>query len=281
MIKNNKKLRRETKNTHLNPFCATLLVGVMLFLILIPFISAWEFDNKIKVEDYGAKYPKIKIENVFGLGGSLWEGTLEKNTDVCGVKCSATKEIKLLKDGALVNDVRFIDVTNGQSTETEINNYEFFILNKGEKTKYEVGKELPAGTYTLLLEGEKDFYQNIDWQIYVHGIWLEEWAIWGEEKPIMYWDFNEGSGTNLEDITRNGYNGTLQGTLSSYWVTDGILSGAINFSGNTNNFINYTSPAIPNWSISIWTKVNDKKKEYSGAGQTYQVILWVLDMLIT
>jgi len=73
---------------------------------------------------------------------------------------------------------------------------------------------------------------------------------------IMYWDFNEGSGTNLEDITGNGHDGTLYGGLSGNWTSDGILGNALNFTADDNNYVNYTSPFVQNWTISFWVKLN-------------------------
>jgi hypothetical protein len=44
---------------------------------------------------------------------------------------------------------------------------------------YELGVLLPAGTYTLKLEGEKRPIRIVDWVIQSQGIWTTDWATWG------------------------------------------------------------------------------------------------------
>ena len=56
----------------------------MVFLMSVSFISALDFDNtKSVLEKEGlAGYKDIEITNAFGLGETLWSGTLDSNTKV-------------------------------------------------------------------------------------------------------------------------------------------------------------------------------------------------------
>ena len=46
---------------------------------------------------------------------------------------------------------------------------------------------------------------------------------------VAYWSFNEGAGTIANDLSENGYDGTLVGGTS--W-TDGIYGSALQFNGS-------------------------------------------------
>src|SRR5205823_3468322 len=50
---------------------------------------------------------------------------------------------------------------------------------------------------------------------------------------LLHWTFDEGSGTNVLDVSGAGRNGVLVGTPN--WNTNGIVAGAVRFNG-TNNY---------------------------------------------
>jgi len=100
VYKMEKTARIENKQSHRAILRASFLVLIVL-LISISFVSAFEFDNtKVVKETIGrAGYKNIEIENVFGLGSILWKGELEKNTNTCGTDCSAELIINLTTKG--------------------------------------------------------------------------------------------------------------------------------------------------------------------------------------
>jgi len=106
---------------------------LMIMLMSISLISSMEFDNWKYFNESVGKYGKVRIENAFGLGETLVELELKKNTDICFTDCSAEKEIKLYNDGALVDDVRFLIKQKDKTwDEGDINEYQFYIKT-GEK----------------------------------------------------------------------------------------------------------------------------------------------------
>lgn len=143
---------------------------------------------------------------------------LKDNTDTCGQYCSATKEITTYTDTKLVDGVKFLKLEDGKWIESSIRSYQFYIKSKSvpyevEDTEWVCteGKTLvngtieqncenkvvgthtayteewlpynyevmPAGTYTLKLEGEKRPDWTYDWIITSQGKELSEWSVWG------------------------------------------------------------------------------------------------------
>ena len=109
MTKNSEKQRREKLKTPYKAHHWLFLMGVMVILMSIPLISAWDFDNTKHVKETKGKagYKNIEIKNVFGLGSLLWAGSLDTNTDYCGTDCSAIQTIVLHYPGSLVDEVKF------------------------------------------------------------------------------------------------------------------------------------------------------------------------------
>ena len=168
------------KNTHLKPFSAKIVVFGIVMLTLISMVSALEFDNVKNVKQtygYSEKYKDIEIKNTFGLGAKLWSGTLDSNTDSCGINCEAIQTITLHKAGSLVDDVIFKTLQeDGSWIEQNIESYQIYVNEKS----YILGTELNAGTYLVKLEGKKKSSQTVDWVYKSQGKWLDEWAEWGE-----------------------------------------------------------------------------------------------------
>ncbi|MFH0984386.1 MAG: LamG-like jellyroll fold domain-containing protein [Candidatus Omnitrophota bacterium] len=74
------------------------------------------------------------------------------------------------------------------------------------------------------------------------------------------WDFDQGSGTTLSDVSGNGNTGILQNMTDSNWVT-GVSGHALSFNG-VNQWVNFptTSGAIHSLSgamtVELWLKAN-------------------------
>jgi uncharacterized delta-60 repeat protein len=102
------------------------------------------------------------------------------------------------------------------------------------------------------------------------------WDIGADEEtasPLAYWNFNEGTGQTVTDVTGNGYDGTLGATAAvagddPAWtcVTGGY---ALNFDG-TNDEVRISSPVIADlaaWTITAWIKMDpdslDQRAIYS------------------
>jgi len=214
-----------TNKIHLKPLC---LIIIMLCLLLVTpvFVSAFEFDNRKEVlnEKGLAGYNDIIVGNFFGLGATLWEGTLKTNTDECGSECSATQTIILYKKGSLIDDVIFEKVNGKERDEIEIdykvyikvgdevNEIDDYETNCDEKynalnktyynenciyskvgshfedeiiwEEYILGTELEIGTYEVKLEGNKNPLITVDWIYRTQGETLDAWAFWSGGSQI-------------------------------------------------------------------------------------------------
>ena len=99
-------------------------------LVSISNVSAFEFDNNKEVKETIGKagYPDIAIGNFFGLGATLWDGTLDRNTEICAEDCYSIITIELLEEGSLASEVIFETINkDGSRVEQEIKGYDFYI----------------------------------------------------------------------------------------------------------------------------------------------------------
>ena len=189
-MKNHKLCRRET--CIINPqskkmmWVMIMFIGFMFFLS-VNLISAFEFDNIKNVkETFGkAGYRDIEIENAFGLGGKLWYGTLDTNTEQCGRYCSATQTITLHKKGSLVDEIIFETLQKDKSwIEEPIISYKIYIKTGQESEVVNEHKIQCSKTGELSKNGTaiKECSQVVDrsyikyndvWEEYVLGTELE------------------------------------------------------------------------------------------------------------
>jgi len=169
-------LIRESLN---KTFSRTLLLFVIVSLMTIPLIVAFEFDNQrgdLKFGDAISKYGKIEIREWFGLK-KLADLELKTNTEVCnGIECEAVKEITLYESARLVDDVRFKLLVNGKWINGDISEHKFQVKVNGKWKDYNY-ETMDAGTYEVRLTGKIGFLQIVDWQIKSQGIWIEDWAM--------------------------------------------------------------------------------------------------------
>ncbi|HEC66149.1 MAG TPA: LamG domain-containing protein, partial [bacterium] len=120
-----KKISQEASQSNL---LVRAILSIMIFTSFLPMISSLEFDNVKSTGENGlAGYPNIEIKNAFGFGDTIWEGELKSNTDVCGIECSAEKEIILHERGSLIDEIKFETVTKNGRIEQSITDYQFFI----------------------------------------------------------------------------------------------------------------------------------------------------------
>lgn len=253
----------------------TILLICMVFFISIQLVSAANWDNKYKFNESVGDYGKYEIRNSFlGLGwfqlGKVAELELKNNTEVCpDDNCKAEITINHYQNEILVEEIRFIDTKTGK--EIKIKSYELKINGQ----KYNVGEELPKADYNLEVLAEVKPFQVVDWQIKVHGKWLDEWAIFGSalaDGLLYYYTMDGKSGRVLRD-SMDRLNGETQGNVTGN-VT-GILNTAFNFSGGGEDFINTSQSNDLNFgtkgfTVSGWVNVRNKQvsDRFVAAGAT-------------
>ncbi len=80
-----------------------------------------------------------------------------------------------------------------------------------------------------------------------------------EDHLLAYYSFDEISGTTVTDLSGNGYNGTIVGTVAS---TEGKVGSAVSFTGSGNNYISVDHKGALNfnktdsYTMSFWIKAN-------------------------
>jgi hypothetical protein len=165
---------------------------VLVICLSISSISGFNFDNKKTFEKGDLEYGKVTIENAFGVGDKISELILIENTDVCDNDCYAKIEINLFKETSLTDDIQF--------KYGDIKNYDFYLIENGNKKKYNLNQKLSKGKYTLLIEGSKSGLSSVDWIIKSNGKWIDEWALWSANITL---NSPPNSSVHNENITFN------------------------------------------------------------------------------
>jgi len=91
---------------------------------------------------------------------------------------------------------------------------------------------------------------------------------------LLHWTFDEGAGTNVNDISGAGNNGVLVGTPA--WTSNGIIGGALNFDGG-DDYVRQASntsflDGLPAFTLSLWIKPGTRNVDggfFAGADDTY------------
>ena len=243
---------------HTAQFSAKIMLFGIVMLMLISFVSALEWDNKQNVlERYGkAGYRDIEIKNSLflglGTGETLWSGTLEYNTNICGEFCNATQTIILHEKGSLVDEVIFKELQeDGSWIEKDIRSYKIYANNN----PYILGTEMETGIYEVKLEGRKNPKLTVDWIYIVQGEELLEWADWGGGTLVnnlsAYYKFDELSGNTVLKDELFSNNITLNNSAPSGFV--GQINNALNFTDR--DFIGTGMPQLGvNGSIGFWMR---------------------------
>ncbi len=246
-----KKQRRE-KDTRSHT--AKIMLFCIVLVMSISLISGATFDNTKSFDKNIGSYGKYEIKDWFGIL-KLQDLELKSNTNLCNNDCRAEIPINHYQDGILIEDIRFIDVETGK--ETEVKSYEL----KTDGRYYIIGSEKSSGNYDFEIFAELYPLQIVDWQIKVHGVWLDEWAIFGsslQNNLIHYWDFNQ-VGNDATDRVGN-INVTLRGTVASEAV--GILNNSFDYPGGAGNYANTTDSdsfdfGTGGFSISGWVNTDN------------------------
>lgn len=89
---------------------------------------------------------------------------------------------------------------------------------------------------------------------------------WNDGKIITYWDFNEGSGTTVNNRVSSIEDGTL---INSPTWQGGILGTSLNYSNSSQTYVNYSGTGVglgftnfSNFSASFWIYPNRTQTQY-------------------
>ena len=81
---------------------------------------------------------------------------------------------------------------------------------------------------------------------------------------VAYWDFDEGSGTQVFDKSGSGINGVLRG--DAFWVKEGKFGSAVRF--NKNGCVDFgiderLNPGMGNFTLQAWAKVDNAPQGFA------------------
>lgn len=209
----------------LNMKLHVLLVVSVLAILMINLVSAFEFDNALSFDKTKGAYGKAIVKNAFGLGDTLAEVELKTNTMNCSNDCSAIGNLTLYTSGKLIEDIRFeggrvnsykfylsqgikeVEVTkdkqecsgtreelNGTITKTDCKSVGYTTTEMQEVWEEYTGEELPAGTYTWKITGDKPYYETVDWIAKWQGVEVTQWITWGStNEGVKIYSYNAGT----------------------------------------------------------------------------------------
>lgn len=262
-----------------------ILMVFIMVLLVVPLAIAFEFDNS---KNYDESKKEYTITNLFGFGEDIAKLKLDtplNNFVARGDEVLVAEfTITSYEDyNEILSAMEFKDIKNHMNTITREFNYKYKTLVNvevpdiketcdvdGQSCTYErtgshiekriewrdfsknsilKDEVITIGIFTEVKAGDK-----IEWIPTVYGNQkLEKWASWTESMNLgllAYYDFNEGDGTDVGDLTGNGNNGTW--SASANWSSNGILGNASQFDGV--NFINLTSANFSSldYSFSFW-----------------------------
>lgn len=193
-----------------------LMITLLLVVLLVGTVSAFEFDNRKEFVKSG-KYGKVHIDNVFGLGSRLATVELKENTDFCAEDCEAILEIQTFSPsrnslGGLrlrqkkvegwdedadsqnlkvylqtgtenVYVDKWEDVCSLQMRDGQTQNVCVPTKAGKKKVKQPVwtlwdGDRLPVGRNKIKITGTKEAHETLDWVPTFLGEEVTEWAEW-------------------------------------------------------------------------------------------------------
>lgn len=256
---------KSTPKTYFKPLC--LMIMLICILVVTPvFVSAFEIDNRLndEITKIGeAGYKDIEIKNFWGIGKTLWQGTLDYNTEGCSNNCKAISTITLSEKGVLLDDVLY-ERTYEDGTKGYVKIRKETIYANGKI--YIPGEEVEAGTYEVILEGEKKSSWIVDWKfVYGKGIGeiiMHDWADWGSgggflNGLVAYYAFEETSGVVVDETGIN--NGSNDG--ADRGVT-GKIGNAFDFETSETDGVDISDSASldisgKQFSFTAWVKWED------------------------
>tara|TARA_Y100000310_G_scaffold69524_1_gene65039 strand:- start:2366 stop:5926 length:3561 start_codon:yes stop_codon:yes gene_type:complete len=186
-----------------------LLMGLWMVL-LISFVSAWEFDNV--ATNWNAVDNSLDIVDGYGLGDTVAHIKLVENTDQALINGRAVFEITLYEDytEGVVDGTDFVDRSgeavgmvgswsylDNRSYVVQIPNYENIcgevngtytcwnnITNYNNTLKWVtewknyVGEDMVSGNYKFKIEAKKQQMEDVDFIPELFGVELPQWAWW-------------------------------------------------------------------------------------------------------
>ncbi len=126
----------------------------------------------------------------------------------------------------------------------------------------DVSQPLPKGNYTIKVIADVYSGDHIEFIPTWFGVRMPEYSVWTAELNdllVFYYNFEQGAGTAIPDVTGNLPNGTSFNTEDADWQ-EGIIGNGLNFGGtnesaNTTYRTNYS--VTDNFSISFWYNSNE------------------------
>ena len=269
------KHRRGKNKKLIERFSATFIMVVVCLVVLIPSVSALEFDN---VKSYDPETKTVTITNAFGLGDEIGKATLNTPINMVvgrGYQKVAEFDIWAYEDyNEALKQFTFEDMKNGRTKinrdydlkyltweEVEVDDYrtecydgvgdypgetrvcDNIVIGSHIERREVWTKITPADlkkndmlTVGVFTEVQKGDY--VDWIPTIYGVEVDEWATWTDALTagiVQYYNFDKSSGTALPDVTGNYSDGQLQNMTDGDWVA-GILGNALNFDG-TNDLV--------------------------------------------
>jgi len=175
MFKILRNRRREKNKTGFKPFSAIFLMVVVCLLVLIPAVSAAEFDN---VKSYNPETKIVTIKNAFGLGDTIGQAKLLTPLNVQvgdGYQVVAKFEISAYQDyNDALKQFTFIDMKSKQK------------INRDYDLKYLTYEEIDVDDYEQECEEEwvagSGGYDYDCWKVVV-GTHKEQREVWTKITP--------------------------------------------------------------------------------------------------
>lgn len=221
-----------------------LLMGLWMVL-LISFVSAWEFDNV--ATNWNAVDNSLDIVDGYGLGDTVAHIKLVENTDQALINGRAVFEITLYEDytEGVVDGTDFVDRSgeavgmvgswsylDNRSYVVPIQDWETICYGNGtcvenltgthNETRYNNtwvnygGEDMVGGNYKFKIEAKKQQMEDVDFIPELFGVELPQWAWWNNNwYKRQKIDISENSGT-----TSNNYTFDLNITYDSDMQTD-------------------------------------------------------------
>ena len=205
--------------------CLIIFTFLMVNLIGISLISAWNFDNvkgDLIIDETTSRYGKIEIRNSLWVGfplielGVVSEIELLENSNICGSECYAEGKSTLYEPGLL------IDSLTHNPKYDRIHSFKVYIKDK-EKWKLYNNQILQEGTYYWRIEGKKKVRDSSDWWGTFNNVELTMWANWtgASSEGLMYYSkLDTNSGGLAIDETGRSQDGNFNNATNSgiTWV---------------------------------------------------------------
>lgn len=254
-------MEKYNKKTFINAYSKTILCSVILLLIALSVVSAWEVDNVKSFDKENLQYGKITITNAFGLGSKLAEYTLTYNTDICLKDCYAEGTTIIYTEDNLFTGMKFYQGRNTKELSYKIYLKEYYNISNNcnlikngtacieNKTLYNLveykGEVLKAGTYDWVLLGTKEPEESVDWIGSAYGKELDEWAPWAADVTLRE-EYTTPSGASNKACN------VVEGNCGQKF-TIGTTGANNNFSLTGISFYGYNAGASDMANFSIWT----------------------------